>query len=115
MKMLNDYTLYLVYDANPLGRNKVEKGDSCARSNERGVDLNRNYDAGFIKIDEDQSDQTYGGPEPFSERETKAFKTKILEKYSIQLFLTVHSGAFGFYTPHAYDFETGEKNKENLI
>lgn len=38
-----------------------------------------------------------------------------MEKYKIDLFLTVHSGAYGFYTPHAYDFTMGEKNKENLI
>ena len=34
--MLNDYVLYLVYDANPLGRKKVDEGELCNRVNENG-------------------------------------------------------------------------------
>lgn len=56
MKMLKEYTLYIVHDANPLGRKKVDDGDSCNRVNENGVDLNRNYDAHWQKTVEDISD-----------------------------------------------------------
>jgi hypothetical protein len=47
MKMLKDYTLLIVFDANPLGRKKVDDGDLCNRVNENGVDLNRNYDSNW--------------------------------------------------------------------
>jgi hypothetical protein len=37
--MLNDYVLYLVFDANPLGRKKVDEGDLCNRINENGNNI----------------------------------------------------------------------------
>jgi murein tripeptide amidase MpaA len=46
-KILENYDLRVILNANPLSRERVEKGDFCLRENEHGVDLNRNYDAHF--------------------------------------------------------------------
>ena len=36
MNILNSYNILVVYDANPLGRKKVDEGDLCNRVNENG-------------------------------------------------------------------------------
>jgi len=42
--LLQTNIFQIVINANPLGRLEVEKGDFCKRTNEHGVDLNRNWD-----------------------------------------------------------------------
>ncbi len=42
--LLQNNIIQFVINANPLGRLEVEKGDFCKRTNEHGVDLNRNWD-----------------------------------------------------------------------
>ena len=44
-KVLENYELRMIVNANPIAREGVEKGDYCRRENENGVDINRNYDA----------------------------------------------------------------------
>merc|ERR1719335_1347497 len=73
----------MVLNANPRSRRAVEAGDYCLRTNENGVDLNRNY--GFHWKEEKEDDQETGvgtkqgkpfeafssGSGPFSEPETR--------------------------------------------
>jgi hypothetical protein len=47
------------------------------------------------------------GPSPFSEPETKAVRDS-LKGYNADIFLSVHSGALGMFTPHAYSAEDGK-------
>ena len=68
VKLLKEYKLLVVFDANPLGRQKVDEGDLCNRVNENGVDLNRNYDSQWKENPVDTADQTYSGTHPFSEK-----------------------------------------------
>jgi murein tripeptide amidase MpaA len=70
-----------------------------------GVDLNRNWDSHWQKVEGDE--QTYSGAAPFSEPETVALKNA-LEKYQPFLFLTIHSGTMGMYTPYAYSDKKGQ-------
>lgn len=49
----------------------VENG--AGRKNSRGVDINRNFDYGWV-LGDDPSDPTYGGPAPFSEIESVYIK-----------------------------------------
>lgn len=49
-KMLENYHMRFVLNANPASRIRVENGDYCLRVNENGVDLNRNWDAHWEKV-----------------------------------------------------------------
>lgn len=103
----------MIVNANPLSREKVESGSFCVRENEHGVDLNRNYDAHWEKI-EDDFRQVSSGPEPFSEPETQAIRNS-LKNFGADLFLSIHSGTLGMYTPHAYSADDAEFNNEKMI
>ena len=51
---------------NPVGRDIVEKGDTCERKNGRGVDINRNWDFDFGKKEEYYDpDEEYPGERSF--------------------------------------------------
>jgi hypothetical protein len=93
----------LVLNGNPKSRNRVEDGEYCLRANPNGVDLNRNWDEKWTEKDA-MGSQTNPGPRPFSEPETKIFKS-LVEKYEPTTFLTVHSGTRGMYMPYAYDMD----------
>jgi len=77
---LTKNTLYMVPCLNPDGFEYSRTHFSFWRKNRRnnkdgtyGVDLNRNFDVGFIKST-DTSSNVYGGPAPFSEPETAAMR-----------------------------------------
>lgn len=99
-KILDNYELRMIINANPLSREKVENGAFCLRENENGVDLNRNYDAHWVQVKDDYK-QISSGPSAFSEPETKAIRDS-MKSFNADLFLSVHSGTLGMYTPHAY-------------
>lgn len=42
--LLEQNIFQIVLNANPYGRTLVEEGESCRRTNENGIDLNRNWD-----------------------------------------------------------------------
>jgi hypothetical protein len=104
-RILSNYEIRMIVNANPLSREKVEQGSYCLRENENGVDLNRNYDAHWEQIKDDFK-QVSSGPSPFSEPETKAIRDS-LKNFQADLFLSVHSGTLGMYTPHAYSDADG--------
>lgn len=93
--------LHVVPLANPWGRQRVEGGDFCRRTNEAGVDLNRNWDSHWAAEDEHTGADSRPGPAPFSEAETQAVRAVLLEARP-HMFLSVHSGTEGMYTPPAY-------------
>jgi len=87
------------------GRRLVESGQYCRRSNKNGVDLNRNWP--FKWKDESNSQharqiQSYGGPRALSEGETNILKSDA-DQQRPDIFLTIHSGTLGLYSPYAYD------------
>lgn len=85
---------------NPHSRRYVEKGHYCLRENQRGVDLNRNYDFRWEqKTDHKAGDSS--GEYPFSEHETQVVRN-LLEEFQPDVFISVHSGALAMLTPWAY-------------
>lgn len=106
-EILNNAEVTLFPNINQSGRKKVEAGQYCVRSNENGVDLNRNWDDHW-KEDENRVEaraiQSSGGSRPFSELETVILKG-FSDKYKPTVFLTVHSGTLGMYMPYAYSGE----------
>ncbi|XP_048190571.1 carboxypeptidase B [Perognathus longimembris pacificus] len=88
----------------------VQAGSSCA-----GVDPNRNFNAGWCKIGASRSpcSDTYCGPAPESEKETKALADFIRSKRSsIKAYLTIHSYSQLLLYPYSYDYLLPENNKE---
>jgi hypothetical protein len=97
-KILSQNRIIFVPLTNTTGRKIVEGGNYCKRTNEHGVDINRNYDVEFKIIDDPEQN---AGPKPFSEWETRSIK-RLMEKYTPKTFITVHSGVLGMYIPFAY-------------
>lgn len=105
----------MVLNANPQGRAMVEGGEYCTRTNENGVDLNRNY--GFHwKAEHPDDDETgvgskqgkpveafSSGSGPFSEPETRIV-ARLINETRPDIFLDVHSGTKGLFMP--YDWTT---------
>jgi len=119
LKVLESTSIAMVPIANPLGRKAVEDDweNMCQRVNENGVDLNRNWDAHW-EAPLDKSDYNYdadtnSGPKPFSEPETQALK-KILDDTQPTIFITVHSGTLGMYTPYAYSRDLPTNDPSDL-
>ena len=63
--------IWIVHDLNPDGHRRG------TRQNGRGVDLNRNFSAGWRPLGR-RWDPTYSGPRPFSERESRVAARLIL-------------------------------------
>ncbi|MHA2104705.1 MAG: M14 family zinc carboxypeptidase [Candidatus Hodarchaeales archaeon] len=70
-----------------------------------GVDLNRNYDYRFIGSGSspDMKDETYRGPNPFSEPETQAVRDWTLQhQYELNYAMSLHSGVAAVIGPWGY-------------
>lgn len=105
----------MVLNANPNGRQSVESGQYCARTNANGVDLNRNY--GFHWQAEHADDDETGvgskqgqpveafssGTGPFSEPETRIIQ-RLINSTQPNIFIDVHSGTKGLFMP--FDWTT---------
>jgi len=112
--VLRNAEFAIVLNGNPQSRRKVEQGDWCLRSNPNGVDLNRNWDIAWSKGG-DKGSQTYGGPTPFSEPETRILK-KLVTEFAPETFLCVHSGTLGMYMPWAYDSQhLAQRNQQDMM
>eukprot|EP00747_Dinoflagellata_sp_TGD_P163634 gnl/TRDRNA2_/TRDRNA2_182509_c0_seq1.p1 gnl/TRDRNA2_/TRDRNA2_182509_c0~~gnl/TRDRNA2_/TRDRNA2_182509_c0_seq1.p1 ORF type:complete len:502 (+),score=103.77 gnl/TRDRNA2_/TRDRNA2_182509_c0_seq1:105-1610(+) len=115
-KTLKDVDFLIVPNANPLGRRQVEeKGRYCKRTNEDGVDLNRNWG----KEHRDEAHKLEGaednpGPYAFSEPETSALR-KLLIKEKPDVFLSVHSGAYMLGTPYGYTQKRQPRNGQTML
>jgi len=82
----------------------VEEGKYCTRTNDKEVDINRNWDIYWHK--KISSKQENPGNKPFSEKETNFIKDSV-KSFNPKLFLTIHSGVYGLYLPYAYLEEEG--------
>jgi len=108
---LNESTIYMVPCANPDGYEYSRNHFSFWRKNRRqnadgtyGVDLNRNFPIGFIKSTATTSN-VYGGPEPFSEPETRALRDFVLNHPNITIALDYHSQGNVFFPAHDFRHE----------
>lgn len=82
----------IVPNANPQGRKQVEQGYYCKRTNENGVDINRNW-GDEHRNGRTEGDEAYPGSEGFSEPETKALRD-LVDTEKPDVFLSVHSGSY---------------------
>jgi hypothetical protein len=94
----NNFLIFPI--VNVPGKLAVEKGDFCKRTNENGVDLNRNWNSHFKASSTDDPDQ-YSGDHAFSEWQTQILR-KVLIEFKAKVFISIHSGALGMYSPPAY-------------
>lgn len=108
---LSESTVYMVPCANPDGYEYSRNHFSFWRKNRRqnadgtyGVDLNRNFPIGFVKSTMTTSN-VYGGPEPFSEPETKALRDFVLAHPNITIALDYHSQGNVFFPAHDFRHE----------
>jgi len=118
---LDHFDFVIVPNANPQGRRMVEAGNYCKRTNENGVDLNRNYgglhrDAASeeeykndVSSGADQDDQgkasditTNPGPHGFSEPESQAIREIAVNQPLLTLYLSIHTGAYVLGMPFGY-------------
>eukprot|EP00916_Digyalum_oweni_P022909 GHVL01037981.1.p1 GENE.GHVL01037981.1~~GHVL01037981.1.p1 ORF type:complete len:350 (+),score=50.58 GHVL01037981.1:126-1175(+) len=112
-KALEHSEILITMNANPLSRQRVEKGEYCLRTNEDGVDTNRNWDDHWNGLATNQ-EEINPGKKPFSEAETQLVKSEI-EKFKPTAFLSVHSGTYGMYMPWAYKAEKAHKNQKSML
>ena len=108
---LDKATVYLVPCANPDGYEYSRNHFSFWRKNRRanadgsfGVDLNRNFPIGYITNSKTTSN-VYGGPEPFSEPETRALKDFVETHPNITIALDYHSQGNVFFPAHDFRHE----------
>ena len=104
-------TLYMVPCLNPDGFEYSRRHFSFWRKNRRnngdgtfGVDLNRNFSVRFRK-NQDTSSNIYGGPEAFSEPETRAIKAFVDTHPNITIALDYHSQGNVFFPAHKFNHE----------
>ena len=88
---------------NPKSRLYVERGHSCLRENQSGVDLNRNYDIKWSHV-VDHYNQISSGDGPFSETETQIVRD-VLAELRPEVFVSVHSGTLAVLHPYAYEMK----------
>ena len=112
-EVLKTNVVTLIPIANPKGRTSVENGNYCQRVNENGVDLNRNWDSHWEPSESGYNKDTYSGTQPFSEPETQALK-KIVDDLKPTIFITVHSGTLGMYTPYAFSTDLPTNDPTDL-
>ncbi len=110
-RYLENATIYMVPCANPDGYEYSRTHFSFWRKNRRvnadgtyGVDLNRNFPIGFINSSKTTSN-VYGGPEPFSEPETRALKKFVEAHNNITIALDYHSQGNVFFPAHDFRHE----------
>jgi carboxypeptidase T len=108
---LENTTIYMVPCANPDGYEYSKNHFSFWRKNRRvnadgtyGVDLNRNFPIGYVKSSVPSSN-VYGGPEPFSEPETRALRDFVEAHENISIALDYHSQGNVFFPAHDFRHE----------
>jgi len=108
---LKNTTIYMVPCANPDGYEYSKNHFSFWRKNRRvnadgsyGVDLNRNFPIGYVKSTATTSN-VYGGPEPFSEPETRALRDFVEAHENITIALDYHSQGNVFFPAHDFRHE----------
>ena len=104
----------IVINGNPISRKKVEEGDWCLRTNENGVDVNRNWSYEWKSEDCSGESETCPGDAPFTEPEPTETKD-LLHEFGADIFITIHSGTLGLFTPWAYSTEKASENEGPML
>lgn len=112
-KVLDNVSFTLVPNANPMGRKQVEEGNYCKRTNEDGVDLNRNFGDDH-HADEKRGDETNSGPSGFSEPESRMLKA-LIDDERPDIYLSVHSGAYLLGTPMGYTRDSEPASETSMM
>lgn len=110
---MDNFDFRIIPVANPLGRQLVETGNYCKRSNLNQVDPNRNWSENWEKNEITIKTDEYSGDFPFSEIESSFAKDSVSE-FKPDVFLTLHSGVFGLFHPYASKLEDGEFNIDKM-
>ena len=113
LRVLDKTSIFIVVNASPIGRSRVENGEYCLRANENGVDINRNWAAFWEKEDCGKANNC-PGPYPFSETQTIEIRD-LLEEAQAELFLSVHSGVYSMFFPYVYDYLSIPENDEKRM
>jgi len=113
-KLLDSVQFTIVPNANPIGRQEVEKGDFCKRTNEHGVDLNRNWGFDGHSGPEDPQAENNPGPHSFSEPESVLLKN-LVDKEKPTMFLDIHTGSYLLGTPWTYDPHKVPKDQPAML
>lgn len=101
---LTKFDFVIVPNANPISRLKVEDGDYCLRTNEHGVDLNRNFGNRHREHDDDSflpDSEVNPGKKGFSEPESLTLKELAISE-DPDVFLSVHTGAYLLAAPFGF-------------
>lgn len=112
LELLETFNFRIIVNSNPRGRELVEQGETCKRTNLNNVDINRNWD--IFWANETSTAEEFPGVKPFSEIETQ-FIDRAVKNFKPKLFLTVHSGVYGLFLPYAFREEVGSLNKDNML
>lgn len=112
-KVLDRVSFTMVPNANPLGRKQVEDGHYCKRTNEDGVDINRNFGDGH-RASEKPGDEQNPGPGGFSEPESKILKG-LIDQERPDIYVSVHSGAYLLGTPFGYTRDVTPDNEADML
>ena len=104
---LNLSDFLIVLNANPNRRQKVEGGEWCLRTNDNGVDINRNWAAHWKSADCQIEKDTCPGPSPFSETETQEMRD-LMVGYKPDLMISIHSGTEAIFLPHVYSKKSAD-------
>jgi len=102
----------IVPNANPKSRKHVEDGYYCKRTNENGVDLNRNWGDAHRSKGADGGSEDNPGPHGFSEPETRALRDLVGQEEP-DVYLTVHSGFYMLGS--VYGYKHGAQPDEPLM
>eukprot|EP00746_Dinoflagellata_sp_MGD_P001030 gnl/MRDRNA2_/MRDRNA2_101902_c0_seq1.p1 gnl/MRDRNA2_/MRDRNA2_101902_c0~~gnl/MRDRNA2_/MRDRNA2_101902_c0_seq1.p1 ORF type:complete len:522 (-),score=88.55 gnl/MRDRNA2_/MRDRNA2_101902_c0_seq1:334-1899(-) len=124
-KTLANTNFVLVPNSNPRGRDLVDSGHFCKRTNENGVDLNRNWgnehrDEQTASNGESDDDDSNGaqeenpGPSGFSEPETQVLRD-LASEVSPRLFLSIHSGAYLLGMPFGFSFSEKPQHANEMV
>jgi hypothetical protein len=91
-----NYVMFL-----PMVNNQVVRGNNDTAISSFGVDLNRNFEVGWQKSN--PADDTYSGPNPLSEPETRVMRS-IFAAYQPTFYVNLHCGA----GPYAAFYKGGD-------
>eukprot|EP00727_Mastigamoeba_balamuthi_P006186 m51a1_g2187 putative mast cell carboxypeptidase a (447) ;mRNA; r:115262-116969 len=110
-EILDKQTVYIVPCYNPDGYEYSRTVDRMWRKNRGklngtvvGIDLNRNFDDGHwgIGASDNTSEETYMGPHPWSEPETRGISNWILSMKNRKTFIDFHSFAGQILRPYGW-------------
>mmetsp|Transcript_8590 Transcript_8590/g.24690 ORF Transcript_8590/g.24690 Transcript_8590/m.24690 type:complete len:451 (-) Transcript_8590:158-1510(-) len=113
--VLDNVSFTIVPVANPVSRKLVEEGQYCKRTNEDGVDLNRNFgDAHRVSSADEPGEEMNPGPSGFSEPESRIIRDLVQEEKP-DIYLSIHSGAYLLGTPFGFTADQTPDNEASMM